>query len=286
MSIVVAGATGHLGRLVVERLLDRGVAPDEVVAAGRSLDRVADLAARGVRTAVFDYDDPAEGVLGAGDTFLLLSMPVAGGRVAQHRNALETAAKAGVARVVYTSAPHADDTALVLAPEHKATEQLIVASGVPFTIVRNNWYTENYAGTLDQARSSGVVVGSAGAGRVASAPRDDYATAIAAVLATAGHDNAVYELSGDTAWDFGELAAALATVLGRDVEYRSVSPEEHLAILTGAGLDEPTAGFVVALDGNIRDGALADATPDLSRLAGRPSTPLVDALREMAAGPR
>jgi NAD(P)H dehydrogenase (quinone) len=146
--------------------------------------------------------------------------------------------------------------------------------------------TENYAGTLDQARSSGVVVGSAGTGRVASATRDDYATAIAAVLATAGHDNAVYELSGDTAWDFGELAAALATVLGRDVEYRSVSPEEHLAILTGAGLDEPTAGFVVALDGNIRDGALADATPDLSRLAGRPSTPLVDALREMAAGPR
>jgi NAD(P)H dehydrogenase (quinone) len=283
MSIVVAAATGHLGRLVVDRLLDRGVAPDEIVAVGRSLDRLAELAARGVCTSVFDYDDPAEGVLEAGDTFLLTSMPVPGGRVAQHRNALEAAAKAGVARVVYTSAPHADDTPLVLAPEHKATEELIVASGVPFTIVRNNWYTENYAGTLDQARQTGVIVGSAGAGRVASATRDDYATGIATVLSTAGHDNVVYELSGDTAWDFGELAAAIATALGRDVEYRAVSPEEHLAILVEAGLDEATAGFVVALDGNIRAGALADATPDLARLAGRPTTPLLDAVRTMAA---
>jgi len=284
MSIVVAGATGHLGRLVVERLLDRGVAPDEIVAAGRVLDRVADLGARGVRTAVFDYDDPAPGVLARGDTFLLTSMPVLGVRVAQHRNALEAAAKAGVARVVYTSAPHADDTPLVLAPEHKATEELITASGVPYTIVRNNWYTENYAGTLDQARQTGLLVSSAGAGRVASATRDDYATGIATVLSTAGHDNAVYELSGDTAWDFGELAAALATALDRDVEYRSVSPEEHLAILVDAGLDEATAGFVVAMDGNIRDGALADATPELARLAGRPTTPLLDAVRTMAAG--
>lgn len=282
MSIVVAGATGHLGRLVVERLLDRGVAPDEIVAAGRSLDRVADLGARGVRTAVLDYDAPADGVLEPGDTFLLTSMPVAGVRVAQHRNALEAAMKAGVARVVYTSAAHADDTPLVLAPEHRATEELIVASGLPFTILRNNWYTENYAGTLAQARLSGVVVGSAGSGRVASATRDDYATATAAALATDGHENAVYELSGDTAWDFTELAAALATVLGRDVDYRSVSPEEHLAILVEAGLDEATAGFVVALDGNIRAGALADATRDLSRLAGRPSTPLVDGLRALA----
>jgi len=284
MSIVVAGATGHLGRLVVERLLDRGVAPYEIVAAGRVLDRVADLGARGVRTAVFDYDAPAPGVLAGGDTFLLTSMPVLGVRVAQHRNALEAAAKAGVARVVYTSAPHADDTPLVLAPEHKATEELITASGVPYTIVRNNWYTENYAGTLDEARQTGLLVSSAGAGRVAIATRDDYATGIAAVLSTAGHHNAVYELSGDTAWDFGELAAALATALGRDVEYRPVSPEEHLAILVDAGLDEATAGFVVAMDGNIRDGALADATPELARLAGRPTTPLLDAVRTMAAG--
>jgi NAD(P)H dehydrogenase (quinone) len=281
MSIVVAGATGQLGRLVVEQLLARGIAPDEVVAAGRSADMLAKLAERGVRTAVFDYDAPDASVFEAGDTFLLTSGPVPGNRVQQHGNALDAAIKAGVARVVYTSAPHADDTTLVLAPEHAGTEAVIKASGMPYTIVRNNWYTENYAQTVAQAAQTGEIVGSAGSGRVASATRADYAAAIAAVLTTDGHQNAVYELTGDTAWNFDEFAATLSTVLGREVTYRSVSPEEHLAVLTGAGLDEATAGFVVALDGNIREGTLADATPDLSRLAGRPSTPLEPALRAL-----
>jgi NAD(P)H dehydrogenase (quinone) len=281
MSIVVAGATGQLGRLVVEQLLARGIAPDEVVAAGRSTEKLADLAGRGVRTAVFDYDLPDETVFGSGDTFLLTSMPVPGNRVQQHRNALEAAAKGGVARVVYTSAPHADDTTLVLAPEHAATEALLRAGGLPYTIARNNWYTENYAQTVAQAAATGVVLGSAGAGRVASATRADYAAAIAALLTTDGHQNTVYELTGDTAWDFDEFAATLSTVLSQEVTYRSVSPEEHLAILTGAGLDEATAGFVVALEQNIRAGTLADASSDLSRLAGRPSTPLADGLRAL-----
>ncbi|HEY6745194.1 MAG TPA: SDR family oxidoreductase [Mycobacteriales bacterium] len=281
MSIVVAGATGHLGRLVVEQLLARGIAPDEVVATGRSAGKLAELGQLGVRTAVFDYDAPDASVLSAGDTFLLTSGPVPGNRVQQHGNALDAAVKAGVARVVYTSAAHADDTTLVLAPEHAGTEALIKAGDVPYTIVRNNWYTENYAPTVAQAAQTGEIVGSAGSGRVASATRADYAAAIAAVLATDGHRNAVYELTGDTAWDFDQFAATLSTVLGREVTYRSVSPEEHLAVLTGAGLDEATAGFVVALDGNIREGTLADATSDLSRLAGRPSTPLEQALRAL-----
>jgi NAD(P)H dehydrogenase (quinone) len=281
MSIVVAGATGNLGRLVVESLLARGVAPDEVVAAGRSRDRLADLGARGVRTAVFDYEAPADGLLEAGDTVLVTSLPVPGNRIELHGTAIDAAAKAGVARIVYTSAAHAEDTPLVIAPEHKGTEMRLAASGVPFTILRNNWYTENYGQTVTQAAQTGVILGSAGEGRVASATRADYAAATAAVLSTDGHENAVYELSGDTAWTFTEFAATLAGLLGRDVEYRSVSPDEHLAALVGAGLDEATAGFVVALDGNIRGGALADATPDLSRLAGRPSTPLAEGLRTL-----
>src|ERR1700709_321241 len=142
MSIVVTGAPGHLGRLVAGQRRARGVAPDGVVAAGRQLGPLPDLEARGVRTAVFDYDAPAEGVLAAGDPVLLVSMPVPGNRAARHRHALEAAAKAGVGRVVYTSAPHATDTTLVLAPEHKATEELIRAGGVTYTILRNNWYTE------------------------------------------------------------------------------------------------------------------------------------------------
>lgn len=282
MSIVVTGATGHLGHLVVEKLLERGIAPEEVVATGRDLGKVADLAARGVRTAVFDFADPrTEGVLEPGDTLLLVSTDVPGGRVELHRAVIDAAVKAGVGRIVYTSAAKAGETTLVLAPDHVATEELLRAAGVPVTILRNNWYIENYAQAAAQARETGELPASVGDGRVASATREDYAAATAVVLATDGHDGAVYELSGDTAWSFDELAAALTTVLGRDVTYRRLTPEEHLAVLTGAGLDEATAGFVVALDGNIRDGELEVVRTDLSRLAGRPTPSLLDQVRTL-----
>ncbi|WP_144119048.1 NmrA family NAD(P)-binding protein [Catellatospora sichuanensis] len=284
MSIVISGATGQLGRLVVAALLDRGVAAEQVVAGARDETRLADLAARGVRVVRFDYDDPASlsAALAEGDTLLLVSGSEIGRRVAQHESVIAAARAAGVARLAYTSALGAGETGLVVAPDHVATEQAVRAGGIPFTVLRNGWYTENYATALVQARATGVVLSSAGDGRVASAARADYAAAIAAALTGTGHEDAVYELSGDHAWNFDELADAFATVLGRDVVYRRVSPEEHLGLLTEAGLDAGTAGFLVALDGNIRDGALALTTGDLSRLAGRPTTPLVDALRPLA----
>jgi NAD(P)H dehydrogenase (quinone) len=175
---------------------------------------------------------------------------------------------------VYTSAPKATSSELVLAPEHKATEEAIAASGVPATILRNGWYHENYDGSFPQAAQSGVYLASTGEGRVASAPRTDYAEAIAAVLTGEGHLGAVYELSGDTAWSGDDFAADVAAVTGREVVYRSVSPEEHRAALLEAGLDEGTAGFVVALDGNIRDGLLGETSGDLSRLIGHPTQTL------------
>lgn len=284
MSIVVTGATGSLGRLVVEELLARGVAPGDVVAGGRAVEKLADLADRGVRTARIDYDDPAtlDAVLAAGDTLLLVSGNVPGARVEQHRAVVDAAVRAGVARIAYTSILGADDTPLALAPDHRATEQMIRDSGLPFTLLRNGWYTENYAPGLAQAKVTGVVAGSAGNGRVASATRADYAAAIAAVLTGGGHENAVHELSGDTAWSFDDLAAAYAELLGREVTYRRLTPDEHRAALVAAGLDEGTAGFVVALDGGIRAGALAATPGDLSRLAGRPTTPLVEGLRPFA----
>ena len=283
MSIVVTGATGQLGHLVVEKLLDRGIAPDEVVATGRDLDKVADLAARGVRTALLDYADPAAGgVLEAGDTLLLVSANTPGKRVEEHTAVIQAAAKAGVARIVYTSAARADDTTLVLAPEHAETERVLRDSGVPFTILRNGWYTENYQAAVEQAKATGEVVTSTGDGRVASATRADFAAAIAAVLSTDGHTDAVYELAGDEAWSFDEFAATLGDVLGRPVVHRRVTAQEHLEILRGAGLAEGTAQFVVALDTNTAEGTLALATGDLSRLAGRPTTPLHSALTAMA----
>ncbi|MCU1432251.1 MAG: NAD(P)-dependent oxidoreductase [Actinotalea sp.] len=285
MSLVVTGATGQLGRLVIDSLLAGGVPAESVVAAGRSSDRLAALAERGVRTAVIEYGDLdtlVETFTGA-ETVLLISGSEVGQRVEQHRNAIAAAEKAGVRRLVYTSAPHADTADLILAPEHRATEELLQESGLAVTILRNNWYTENYAGLLDQARATGEIVASAGDGRVASAPREDYAQAAAVVLTTDGHEGAVYELSGDVAWTFDELAAAVGEVIGSPVTYRAVAPAEHHAALVDAGLDTGTAGFLVALDGNIRDGALSDATGELSRLIGRPTTSLVDALRATQA---
>jgi len=280
MSIVVTGATGHLGRLIVEGLLRDGVTPDEIVAAGRSTDKIADLADRGVRVVRMDYTDPesmAVAFAGA-QTLMLVSSSEVGQRAAQHGAAIDAAKLAGVGRIVYTSAPKADHTALILAPEHKITEELIRASGIPFTILRNGWYSENYAGTAAQAKEAGVLAASVGDGLVASASRVDYADAAVAVLTGEGHENAVYELSGDTAWSHTELAAVLTDILGRDVAYTSLTEAEHLAALEAAGLDAGTAGFVVALDGNIRDGLLAETSGELRALIGRPTTPLRDGL--------
>jgi NAD(P)H dehydrogenase (quinone) len=280
MSIVVTGATGHLGRLVVEHLLADGVPADQVVATGRRTERLADLAERGVRVATADFAQPetlAAAFEGA-EVVLLVSGSEVGQRVEQHRAAIEAAKGAGVRRVVYTSAPQADTTPLVLAPEHKATEEILRASGVTFTILRNGWYTENYLGDVQQARETGVITGAYGDGRVASAARDDFAAAAAVVLRTEGHDDTVYELSGDQAWGFDDLAAAASEVLGREVTYRPVSSEQRRADLAAAGLDEGTVGFVVALEENTRDGLLAATPGDLSRLTGRPTTPLVEAL--------
>lgn len=281
MSVVVTGATGHLGRLVVEGLLEAGVAPGEIVAGGRRTERLADLAERGVRVAVVDYDRPEtlpEAFSGA-DTLVLVSGSEVGRRVPQHTAAIEAARAAGVRRVVYTSAPHADTTTLVLAPEHKATEELLAASGLVVTVLRDNWYTENYVPTLQQAAATGEIVSSTGDGRVASASRADFAAGVVAVVTGEGHDGRTYEVSGDYAWTHDELAAAAAQVLGRPVVHRRVTPDEQRAGLLAAGLDEGTVGFVVALDQDIAAGDLADATDTLRTLIGRPTTPLVDGLR-------
>lgn len=283
MAILVTGATGQLGRLVVDSLIDRGTDPATIVAGARDTAKAGDLAARGIRVVPLDYDDPATVVaaLDGIDSVLLISGSEVGKRVAQHRAVIDAAVEAGVAKLVYTSAPKATTSALVLAPEHKATEEAIAASGLPAVVLRNNWYTENYAAELARAAETGIVAASVGDGRVASASRADFAEAAAAVLLEDGHLGNVYELGGDVAWSYDDLAAAFAEVTGRPVEYRALSTAEHAAALEEAGLDAATAGFVTALDAGIRDGALAETDGTLSRLIGRPTTPLVEGLRAL-----
>ncbi|WP_163541603.1 NmrA family NAD(P)-binding protein [Occultella kanbiaonis] len=281
--IAVTGATGHLGHRIVEALLERGVEPTQVVAAVRTPANAGDLADRGVGVREADYDRPETlaPALDGVDVLVLVSGSEVGQRVRQHGAVIAAATAAGVRHVLYTSILHADTTPVLLAPEHKATEELIAAAGIPATFLRNGWYTENYAADLEQARASGEILGSVGAGRVASASRADFAeaAAVAAINAAGNPEQAgVYELSGDEAWDYRTLADAVGQVVGRPVTYRDVTTAEHEAILTGAGLDAGTATFVAGLDANIRDGLLAETSGDLARLIGRPTTPLLDGL--------
>jgi NAD(P)H dehydrogenase (quinone) len=286
MSILVTGTSGRLGRHVVEALLARGARPADIVATARNVSAIADLRSLGVHTAELDYTRPdtIESALHDIDAVLLVSSSEVGNRVAQHRNVIEAAAKAGVSKLVYTSAPQATTSPLVVAPEHKSTEEAIAELGVPAVILRNNWYTENYAQHLAYAAQTGNLVASAGAGRVASASRVDYAEAAAVVLLEDGHVGSVYELGGDVAWDFHELAAAMSEVLGRPVQYTPLTTDQHLAALKAAGLETALAEFLTSVDANIRDGHLAFTDGTLARLIGRPTTPLVDGLRAISAG--
>ncbi|MCT9820948.1 SDR family oxidoreductase [Microbacterium sp. W1N] len=285
MTILVTGASGQLGHLVVDALLERGTPASDIVAGARSVDKVADLADRGVRTAHVDYDAPAtvaaalEGV----DTVLLISGSEPGARFAGHQNVIDAAVAAGVAKFVYTSAPKATTFDWALGGEHKATEEAIAAAGLPAVILRNNWYVENYVADVQRAADSGVIAASVGEAVIAPATRRDYAEAAAVVLTGDGHIGQVYELAGDTVLGYDDIAAAAAEVLGREVSYVRLTTDEHVAALVGAGLPAEVAGFVAGIDTGIRDGVLADTDGTLSRLIGRPTTPFVDGLRAALA---
>ena len=282
--IAVTGATGSLGGLVIDDLIG-AVAADSIVAVARDAAKAAPLAEKGVRVRLADYTDPDALAAAFEDvqTLLLISGSEVGQRYEQHANVVRAAKARGVRHIVYTSAPHADTSSLVLAPEHKASEQAIRDSGLTFTFLRNNWYNENYLPQVASAAESGVLIGSTHGGTVASAARADYAAAAAAVLTSPGHDDTVYELAGDTAWDYVALAAVISEISGKPVAYHDLSTEEHTAALEQHGLDEATAAFVARLDADIAAGALSEVTTDLARLIGRPTTPLIATLRAGAA---
>lgn len=280
MSVAVTGATGKLGGAVVGELL-KVRAPDSIVALVRDPARAADLKARGVQVRAAPYEDreALRTALDGVSALLLVSGSEVAARVSQHRNVIDAAKAAGVGRLAYTSIAKAETSTNPLAPDHKATEAYLRASGVPFTMLRDNWYTENYYPNIEQARRTGTVVAAAGKGKVASATRADYAAGAAAVLTTEGHEGKVYEFSGDHAWDFDELADAISQVIRMPVRYEAVTSETLMERLEAQGLAAATARFVAAMDQSIEAGDLAAVSPDLSRLVGRPTTPLLEALR-------
>jgi len=283
MSIVVTGATGHLGRLVVEALLARGVPAQEIVATGRRVETLADLTNRGVVVRRADYTDPASlrAAFDGAEKLLLVSGSEVGQRVAQHENAIAAAKDAGVRLIAYTSIPKADTSTLRLAQEHRATEQALAASGIPFVLLRNSWYLENYTPQLPVYLEHGIV-GAAGSGRVSAATRADYAEAAAAVLSTEGHEGAVYELGG-APFSMDDLAAAVSAATGRTVTYTDVPVEQYQQILVGAGVPEAAAAVFADGDRGLAEGELLVEGSDLEKLIGRTPTSLADALAAAVA---
>ncbi len=282
-TIFVTGANGHFGRLAIKGLLSH-VPASRLIAGMRNPGAGADLTARGVEVRRIDYDTPAtlDAALAGIDRLLFVSSNAVGQRGPQHRNVVEAARGAGVGLVVYTSILHADTTPIGLAADHRETEAALHASGLPFVLLRNGWYTENYAESAPMAVAHGVVLGSAGNGRISSASRADYAAAAVAVL-TSDRDEAgaVYELAGDDAYTLAELAAELARQSGQPIVYRDLPEIEYRTILEGAGLPESLASALASADTHAALGALYDDTQQLSQLIGRPTTPLATTISQV-----
>lgn len=278
--VIVTGATGQLGRLVIEALLQK-LPASEIAAVVRDPNKAADLAARGIEIRQADYDQPASlaAAFKQGEKLLLISANEVGRRVPQHQAVIDAAKRAGVSLLAYTSLLRADTNPLPLAAEHKETERLIKASGLPAVVLRNGWYTENYLAGVPTALQYGVVLGSAGEGRIASAARADYAAAAAAVLTQDDQAGRVYELAGDEAYTLAELAGEITRQSGKTVAYQNMPEADFKAALLGAGLPDFLASLLAESDVGASKGGLYDDGRQLSRLIGRPTTPLADMVK-------
>ncbi|MER7888501.1 SDR family oxidoreductase [Micromonospora sp. NPDC094482] len=279
MSIVVTGATGHLGRLTVESLLSRGVPAAEIVALGRDTTRLADLAERGMTVRQADYNDPASlpAAFAGADKVVFVSGTELGRRVEQARNVAAAAEEAGVSLIAYTSITKADTSSLVLATEHRGVEQEIAAAGLPYVFLRNSWYFENYLPQIPTYLQYGIA-GAAGDGRVSAAARADYAEAAAAVVTTEGHANRAYELGG-APFTLTELAGELSRQTGREVSYTDLPEEKYIEMLVGAGVPADFAAVLADGDRGLALGELEVEGDDLARLIGRPPVTLAEAIR-------
>ncbi|MEV0249317.1 SDR family oxidoreductase [Nocardia sp. NPDC050712] len=276
MTVAVTGASGQLGRLVVEALLRTGSTP--VVAIARDPQKVADLAELGAEVRTASYDDPAalDRALAGVDRVLLISGNEFGKRVDQHTNVIRAAERAGVQLLAYTSIPKGEANPLILAQEHIGTEAVLAASTVPHAILRNGWYWENYLGGLGHAVETGVLHGAAGDGRVAAAARADYAEAAARVLTTDGHAGRVYELGGDERLTYAELAQVISAAAGKPVRYENLPQSDYAAALEGSGLPAGYAQAVADADAGIAQGVLDVDSGDLQKLLGRSATPAAE----------
>ncbi|AYW97021.1 SDR family oxidoreductase [Yersinia pseudotuberculosis] len=272
--IAVTGATGQLGRLVINVLLKKVPAHD-IIAAVRSPDKAKDLMALGVQVRQADYNQPTtlDSAFKGVDKLLLISSSEVGQRVAQHTAVINAAKRAGVKLLAYTSLLHADKSPLGLGEEHRATEGLLRDSGLPVVLLRNGWYTENYAASIAPALAHGAFIGAAGNGRIASASREDYAEAAATILVQENQAGKIYELAGDDAYTLSEFSAEITRQSGKAVAYQDLSEADFKHALISAGLPDGLAGMLADSDAGAAQGGLFDDSHTLSKLIGRPTPP-------------
>lgn len=272
MKIGVTGATGQLGRMVVDKLKEK-VSANSVVALVRNPEKAAGM---GVEVRSFDYNQSENLALSLQgiDKLLLISSNEIGQRAKQHANIIHAAKQAGVQWIVYTSLLHADKSTLSLAGEHLATEEALKESGIPYTLLRNGWYTENYTASIAGALAAGAFVGSAGDGKISSAPRMDFAEAAAIVLTSEGYAGKVYELAGDQYYTLKDLAAEISKQTGKELPYQNLPESEYARILKSIGLPETFALAIAGWDVSASHDDLFDNSGQLSALLGRSTTPL------------
>lgn len=279
MKIGITGATGQLGRLVVENLKGKALSGN-IVALVRTPQKAADL---GVEAREFDYSKPKVEALSGIEKLLLISSNEIGQRATQHANVIDAAKKAGVKWIVYTSLLRADTSTLSLAGEHLETEKALKASGIPYTILRNGWYTENYSGSIGGALAGGAFIGSAGNGKISSAARVDFAEAAVAVLTNEGHQGKTYELAGDTAYTLTDLASEISKQTGKTIPYKNLPESDYASALKSFGVPEGFAFAIAGWDVSASKGDLFDDSHQLSKLIGRATTPLAQTVKETLA---
>lgn len=278
--IAITGATGQLGQHVIENLL-KTVPASQIVAIVRNPAKATALSQQGITVRQADYRDESAftQALQGVDKLLLISSSEVGQRAAQHRNVINAAKAAKVKFIAYTSLLHADRSPLGLHVEHVETEKMLADSGIAYALLRNGWYTENYLASVPPALEHGVFIGAAGEGRIASATRADYAAAAAQVISTKGHAGNVYELAGDESWTLSQLAAELSKQSGKQVVYQNLSEADFAAALKGAGLPAGLADMLADSDTGASKGGLLDDSHTLSKLIGRPTTPLAESIK-------
>lgn len=278
--IAITGATGQLGQHVITNLLNT-TAANQLVAVVRNPAKAEALSQKGIIVRQADYGDAAAltKALQGVDKLLIISSSEVGQRAPQHRNIINAAKAAGVKFIAYTSLLHADKSPLGLHVEHVETEKMLADSGIPYALLRNGWYTENYLASAPPALEHGVFIGAAGEGKIASATRADYAAAAARVIAEEGHAGKVYELAGDHGWTLSELAAELAKQSGKKVVYQNLSQADFAAALKSVGLPAGLADMLADSDVGASKGGLFDDSHTLSKLIGRPTTPLAESVK-------